>query len=718
MVGLRKMLLTLYVSQVCGHNGKTETLTTRNCAGQDGNRLAEDGSEKPLTPQTIIDGKFFMDAIAFNASAGEGGRGVRSRVSQETQVNAILNERKLYHNLCLLTLDVLDAFGLTFLTIYTNDHLGIIVPWLSQSSGIMWDISPCSFAATRASSLAPRKQGLTLVLCELNSTEYILSKAAAVGGLKKQLWLLAGLTHSLVTASPQLYLPIDSMVLEVRSSREDKFHLHEIWSPGRGMDLHQGHLASWRASLFQQQEEKEEEANPEARGDPTDRTESPDTETRVGRLTISNRPKYERRRDLTGVHFVATSISDERAHHLHYDPVLGRQVIGGYFGDVWELLKAELNFTYTVITPADGEYGSYRNGSWTGMIGDVLSGRAHVVVAHLSQTYSRALVIDFSSVLLKFSYRIFAQPHGGSAASWTAYTRPFSTGLWVGLVLTLMVLATVYAAVSHCYCLMLARAAGRGLRRSITTYREWKRECPLLVWAAITQQGWPTSPDAGALRVLFWMMYVIGVVVAASYSATLVSFLTVINDQLPFESLEDLKKLPKFRLGIQKGSVLEELFKSQKFLEYWETLIEPYSNTVVKTYTELRALALKSNNYAYVGSFEVQILDPVGACTMKSARQHLLFNDGALGWPQGSPYLQLFDHFINKFRESGLLKKLMDVWYPRPYACPGQPVVALGLQQVFTAFVLLSLGAGLSFLLLSLEKFIIQCRTQHTQIQV
>lgn len=54
------------------------------------------------------------------------------------------------------------------------------------------------------------------------------------------------------------------------------------------------------------------------------------------------------------------------------------------------------------MTPADGEFGSKSKGGWTGLIGDVLSGRAHVVVAYLSQTYSRAQVIDYSSVLIKF----------------------------------------------------------------------------------------------------------------------------------------------------------------------------------------------------------------------------------------------------------------------------------------------------------------------------
>lgn len=76
--------------------------------------------------------------------------------------------------------------------------------------------------------------------------------------------------------------------------------------------------------------------------------------------------------------------------------------------------------------------------------------------------------------------------------------------------------------------------------------------------------GWPDSPEANSLRILFWTIYMVGLVVVAAYSATLVSFLAVADNGLPFESLADLKKLGGYRLGILKGSVLEEYFKIYK----------------------------------------------------------------------------------------------------------------------------------------------------------
>ncbi|XP_037783612.1 uncharacterized protein LOC119579798 [Penaeus monodon] len=48
-------------------------------------------------------------------------------------------------------------------------------------------------------------------------------------------------------------------------------------------------------------------------------------------------------------------------------------------------------------------------------------------------------------------------------------------------------------------------------------------------------------------------------------------------------------------------------------------------------------------------------------------------------------------------------------WYPDSYySCPDQPVIALGLKQVFTAFVMLGCGALASGVFLCLERTVFQ----------
>lgn len=257
--------------------------------------------------------------------------------------------------------------------------------------------------------------------------------------------------------------------------------LSEVWSPGTDLPLKSEFVGIWTGDS-------------EFRGKDTNDPWAIATD----RLRLYPKTKYERRKDLSGVHFIITSINDTRAHKSYFDKELGREVMTGYVGDVWELLKGDMNFTYSVVTPADGLFGALEDGEWTGLVGDLMAGRAHVVVAHLSLTYDRAQVVDYSSVLIKFSYRIFARPPAKSGYSWSSYTRPFSMGVWLGVALTIVLLATIFFSISqwHLRQEVLKTTAGEEKKvisladpRKVSRYRLWKKDALMLVWAALTQQG-------------------------------------------------------------------------------------------------------------------------------------------------------------------------------------------------------------------------------------
>lgn len=39
-------------------------------------------------------------------------------------------------------------------------------------------------------------------------------------------------------------------------------------------------------------------------------------------------------------------MQDSRAHNHYYDETLGRDVMAGFFGDVFEIMREKMNFTY------------------------------------------------------------------------------------------------------------------------------------------------------------------------------------------------------------------------------------------------------------------------------------------------------------------------------------------------------------------------------------
>ncbi|PIO53784.1 hypothetical protein TELCIR_24868, partial [Teladorsagia circumcincta] len=65
-------------------------------------------------------------------------------------------------------------------------------------------------------------------------------------------------------------------------------------------------------------------------------------------------------------------------------------------------------FTYAIHAVADGKYGNdvYGNGSWDGMIGEILRGDAEMAVAPLTVNFRRSEVVSFTKPFLSLGISI------------------------------------------------------------------------------------------------------------------------------------------------------------------------------------------------------------------------------------------------------------------------------------------------------------------------
>ena len=66
--------------------------------------------------------------------------------------------------------------------------------------------------------------------------------------------------------------------------------------------------------------------------------------------------------------------------------------------DLIEELSKALQFNYTIRLTPDNAPGKYdeQNGTWNGMIGELLEGRADLAIADLTITFEREAVVDFT----------------------------------------------------------------------------------------------------------------------------------------------------------------------------------------------------------------------------------------------------------------------------------------------------------------------------------
>ena len=74
------------------------------------------------------------------------------------------------------------------------------------------------------------------------------------------------------------------------------------------------------------------------------------------------------------------------------------------------------------------------------------------------------------------------------------------------------------------------------------------------------------------------------------------------------------------------------------------------------------------------------------------------------GLQKDSPFLPIFNYYLNGMKEKGIFKQIQDKYEPSPQICPDYSGKALGVGSVFVAFCVLSFGVGIAVILFGLEK--------------
>ena len=86
------------------------------------------------------------------------------------------------------------------------------------------------------------------------------------------------------------------------------------------------------------------------------------------------------------------------------------------------MLKERLEFTFDMYEVEDGKWGSRleNNVSWNGLIGDLIVGKADMVMTSLKITHERSQVLDFSVPFMETGIAIIVALRAG-AISTTAF---------------------------------------------------------------------------------------------------------------------------------------------------------------------------------------------------------------------------------------------------------------------------------------------------------
>ena len=99
-----------------------------------------------------------------------------------------------------------------------------------------------------------------------------------------------------------------------------------------------------------------------------------------------------------------------------------------------------MNFTYTLIKPPDGQWGSIQaDGTWSGMVNLLANQDVDIATAPFTVTEERSVVMTFASPITQIYHTLFIK-NPAENMNLLAYIKPMNWLAWIGL---FVLLATV-----------------------------------------------------------------------------------------------------------------------------------------------------------------------------------------------------------------------------------------------------------------------------------
>ncbi|XP_034946070.1 uncharacterized protein [Chelonus insularis] len=378
--------------------------------------------------------------------------------------------------------------------------------------------------------------------------------------------------------------------------------------------------------------------------------------------------------------------------------------------DLLILVARELNFRYDLYVAHDGLFGRRNglNGTWNGVVGELLAGNAQLAFAPLSVSARRAEVIDFTTPYFFSGVSFLAAPKVNSDISLLAFLLPFSPGLWIAIFTSLNITAMAVAAYEWFSPFGLnpwGRQRSKNFSIASALWVMWGLLCGHLV-AFKAPKSWPN-------KVLINVWGGFSVIFVASYTANIAALIADLFFHSAVNNYHDRSLLSQ-KVGAPRASAAE--YYVQRANHHLSSHIARFSiSNVAEGVERLR------NGSLDILIADTPILDYYRAtddgCRLEKIGDTINEDTYAVALTKGHPLKESISRVIANYTSNGMLDILQEKWYGGLHPCikgregrntdfgsdtRGQPR-PLGVASVAGVFCLLGLGVVLGTIILAGE---------------
>jgi glutamate receptor, ionotropic, invertebrate len=243
------------------------------------------------------------------------------------------------------------------------------------------------------------------------------------------------------------------------------------------------------------------------------------------------------------------------------ETLIGNQKYRGFCMELLEKISEICEFNFTIHIVEDGYMGSYVNGKWNGIVGELVEKKADLAVAGLTISFQREHAIDFTIPFLNLGISILYKRPKKVKPDMFSFLAPLSTELWIYmlaayLLVTFMLLVVGRFSPYEWNSPFPCNPDSEVKLNQFTLNNSW-----WLTTGSVMRQGSDVNPQSPSTRLITLVWAFFTLIIISSYTANLAAFLTVQRLQSPIENVEDLSKQTAIKYGSQKSGSTENFFK-------------------------------------------------------------------------------------------------------------------------------------------------------------
>ncbi|XP_077980092.1 glutamate receptor ionotropic, NMDA 2B-like [Glandiceps talaboti] len=333
----------------------------------------------------------------------------------------------------------------------------------------------------------------------------------------------------------------------------------------------------------------------------------------------------------------------------------------GYCIELLQILSRDLKFTYDLYLVDDDLYGvRYDNGSWNGIVRDLIDGKADAAVAAVKMSTERFKVVDFSVPFMDVGVAVLVPKSSGVVLP-HAFLAPFDIALWViVLVVTLNVAAVSVFVFEFC--------SPSGYDGKIEGLKvPYKSKFTLgravwMTWGILFNNSVPSKVPrsyTGKFMTNMWACFAL--IFVAMYTGNLAAHMIHEETHEKISGITDEKIQkphsvePPFKFGTVGQTSVERLIETtnQKMFHYMKEFVQPSAEEASQALEKG-----KIDAFVYDSAVLENMQDKDPKCNLIMVGKVYGTTGFAIAFTKGSPWKARFDRHLLLYDDLGILDKL------------------------------------------------------------